>query len=147
MPCPSEIKDPNIAGYDSLTSALAQEYEECAVKAEYDHQLRLVQHLSSGFVRCTEMINQEPNSASRMTSKSPIPTPLISSTPAKKFFYERFTSEIPNNLPRYVAAKVCSKFFNLFFFATSSELVYSVILSFSVSIYSKLMMCGLIKEH
>jgi len=73
-----------------------------------------VQHLSSGFVRCTEMINQEPNSASRMTSKSPIPTPLISSTPAEKFFYERFTSEIPNNLPRYVAAKVCSKFFIFF---------------------------------
>ena len=36
-PSPSEIKDPNIPGYDSLTSALAQEYEECAVKAEYDH--------------------------------------------------------------------------------------------------------------
>ena len=86
LPSPSEIKDLNIPGYDSLTSALAQEYEECAVKAEYDHQLRLVQHLSSGFVRCTEMINQEPNSASRMTSKSPIPTPLISSTPAEKFF-------------------------------------------------------------
>jgi len=62
------------------------------------------------------MINQEPNSASRMTSKSPIPTPLILSTPAEKFFYERFTSEIPNNLLRYVAAKVCTKFFNLFFF-------------------------------
>ena len=61
------------------------------------------------------MINQEPNSASRMTSKSPIPTPLILSTPAEKFFYERFTSKIPNNLPRYAAAKVCSKLFNLFF--------------------------------
>jgi hypothetical protein len=37
----------------SIDSTLAQEYEQCAYQAEYDHQCKLAHHLASGFIKCT----------------------------------------------------------------------------------------------
>jgi len=102
----------------SMDTILAQQYEDCAIQAEANFQLQLVNNLASRFVKFTEMINAQQcfnNSPSTSSQKQPpvAQTPIIIASQAEQYFYDTFTSQIPNNLPRYVHAVYC--FFLLYY--------------------------------
>jgi len=87
-----------------MDTILAQQYEDCAIQAEANFQLQLVNNLASRFVKCTEMINAQQcfnNSPSTSSQKQPpmAQTPIIIASQAEQYFYDTFTSQIPNNLP------------------------------------------------
>ena len=78
-----------------------------AIQAKANFQLQLVNNLASKFTVCSKMKNAEEclnnkfaTSLQGQSSRSEIP--IINATDAEQYFYDTFTSQIPNNLPRYV---------------------------------------------
>ena len=105
----------------SMDIILAQQYEDCAIQAEANFQLQLVNNLASKFTACSKMINAEEclnnkfaTSLQGQSSRSEIP--IIIATDAERYFYDKFTSDIPNNMQRYVDYIYC-------FFAVENLLI------------------------
>jgi len=105
----------------SMDTILAQQYEDCAIQAEANFQLQLVNNLASKFTACSKMINAEEclnnkfaTSLQGQSSRSEIP--IIIATDAERYFYDKFTSDIPNNMQRYVDDIYC-------FFAVENLLI------------------------
>ncbi|CAO2039744.1 unnamed protein product, partial [Urochloa humidicola] len=93
---PASLSAANVSS-TPIDSTVAQQYEDLALQAEANYQLKLVTSLANSFVTCSNMINQEPHS--RILAPSVLEKQVIFATQVEKDFYVKFTSNIPTNLP------------------------------------------------